>query len=154
MTKDQAVSSIEVDCLCSLQRADMSLPESDDSFPGDQHDTRDRYQMEGVARRLSVQVGAPWGIDRIDTNGEPAVRSWRRPQLWLAHISAQSAPRQPVMALLGTSPPSHPSACPPETGGPIDGEYDDGDLTGMGCFTPRIYRFYPQKRVCTRYDML
>ena len=96
MTKDQAVSSIEVDCLCSLQRADMSLPESDDSFPGDQHDTRDRYQVEGVARRLSVQVGAPWGIDRIDTNGEPAVRSWRRPQLWLAHISAQSTPRQPV----------------------------------------------------------
>jgi hypothetical protein len=25
---------------------------------------------------------------------------------------------------------------------------------GMGCFTPRIYRFYPQKRVCTRYDTL
>ena len=95
MAKDPAVSSIEVDCLCSLERADMSLPESDDSFPGDQHDTRDRYQVEGVARRLSVQVGAPWGIDRIDTNGEPAVRSWRRPQLWLAHISAQSAPRQP-----------------------------------------------------------
>ena len=23
----------------------------------------------GRARRLSVQVGAPWGIDRIDTNG-------------------------------------------------------------------------------------
>ena len=40
------------------------------------------------------------------------------------------------MALLGTSPPSHPSACPPETGGPIDGEYDDGDLTGMGV---RVY---------------
>ena len=59
MAKDPAVSSIEVDC---LQRADMSLPESDDSSPGD----HDMDQMEAVARRLSVQVGAPWGIDRID----------------------------------------------------------------------------------------
>ena len=42
MAKDPAVSSIEVDC---LQRAD--------------------------PRTLSVQVGAPWGIDRIDTNGGP-----------------------------------------------------------------------------------
>ena len=137
MAKDSAVSSIEVDCLCSLQRADMSLPESDDSFPGDQHDTRDRYQMEGVARRLSVQVGAPWGIDRIDTNGEPAVRSWRRPQPSMAgpHLCPERASAA-WMALLGTSPPSHPSACPPETGGPIDGKYDDGDLTGMGV---RVY---------------
>ena len=55
MAKDPAVSSIEVDC---LQRADMSLLESDDSSPGD-HDTLD--QVEVVARRLSVQVGAPWG---------------------------------------------------------------------------------------------
>ena len=62
MAKDPAVSSIEVDC---LQRADMSLPESDDSSPGD----HDMDQVEVVARRLSVQVGAPWGIDRIDTNG-------------------------------------------------------------------------------------
>ena len=93
MAKDPAVSSIEVDCLCSLERADMSLPESDDSFPGDQHDTRDRYQVEGVARRLSVHVGAPWGIDRIDTNGEPAVRSWRRPQPSMAgpHLCPERA---------------------------------------------------------------
>ena len=62
MAKDPAVSSIEVDC---LQRADTSLPESDDSSPGD----HDMDQVEVVARRLSVQVGAPWGIDRIDTNG-------------------------------------------------------------------------------------
>ena len=62
MAEDPAVSSIEVDC---LQRADMSLPESDDSSPGD----HDMDQVEVVARRLSVQVGAPWGIDRIDTNG-------------------------------------------------------------------------------------
>ena len=60
MAEDPVVSSIEVDC---LQRADTSLPESDSSSPGDQHDMD---QMEAVARRLSVQVGAPWGIDRID----------------------------------------------------------------------------------------
>ena len=45
----------------------MSLPESDDFSPGDP----DMDQVEVVARRLSVQVGAPWGIDRIDTNGRP-----------------------------------------------------------------------------------
>ena len=60
MAKDPAVFSIECDC---YSRADMSLPESDDSSPGD-HD-----MDQVVARRLSVQVGAPWGIDRIDTNG-------------------------------------------------------------------------------------
>ena len=64
MAEDPAVSSIEVDC---LQRVDTSLPEgpeSDSSSPGD-HD----LDHMAVARRLSVQVGAPWGIDRIDTNG-------------------------------------------------------------------------------------
>ena len=45
MAKDPAVSSIEVDC---LQRADMSLLESDDSSPGD-HDTLN--QVDVVARR-------------------------------------------------------------------------------------------------------
>ena len=88
MAKDPAVSSISLDC---LQRADMSLvPESDDSSPGD-HDMLDLYQVEAVTRRLSVHAGAPWGIDRIDTKGEPAVRSWRHPQLWLAHTAAQRA---------------------------------------------------------------
>ena len=76
MAKDPAVSSIEVDC---LQRADMSLPESDDSSPGD--------------RRLSVYAGVPWGIDRIDTKGEPAVRK-RHPHLWLAHTQLPSAPQR------------------------------------------------------------
>ena len=56
MAEDPAVSSIEVDC---LQRADTSLTESDSSSPGD-------HDMEAVARRLSVQESAPWGIDRID----------------------------------------------------------------------------------------
>eukprot|EP00964_Phaeocystis_antarctica_P132977 scaffold97140_cov56-Phaeocystis_antarctica.AAC.1 len=28
-------------------------------------------QVKAVARRLSVHVSAPWGIDRIDTNGRP-----------------------------------------------------------------------------------
>ena len=117
MANDPAVFSIECDC---YSRADMSLPESDDSSPGD-HD-----MDQVVARRLSVQVGAPWGIDRIDTNGESAVRSWRRPQLWLwlAHSSAHSAPQLPIMALLSSS---HSSLALP-TGGPTDGEYDDGDL--------------------------
>jgi len=65
MAKDPAVSSIEVDC---LQRADMLLPESNDSSPGAHDTTSDLYE---VGRKLSVQVGAPWGIDRIDTNGRP-----------------------------------------------------------------------------------
>ena len=65
MAKDPAVSSISLDC---LQRADMSLvPESDDSSPGD----HEMDQVEAATRRLSVHVGAPWGIDRIDTNGRP-----------------------------------------------------------------------------------
>ena len=65
MAKDPAVSSIEVDC---LQRADMLLPESNDSSLGAHDTTSDLYE---VGRKLSVQVGAPWGIDRIDTNGRP-----------------------------------------------------------------------------------
>ena len=130
MAKDPAVSSIEVDC---LQRADMSLPESDDSSPGN-YDTLD--QVEAVARRLDVQVGrVPWGIDRIDTNGEPAVRScWRRPQLWLwlAYSSAQRASaayhRAPMYF-------SHSSLAHP-TGRPTDGEYDDGDLVKPEPYSP------------------
>ena len=75
MAKDPAVSSVECDCYI---RADMSLPESDDSSPGthDQVKAVGMYQVEAVARRLSVHVGAPsapipWGLDRIDTNGRP-----------------------------------------------------------------------------------
>ena len=79
MAEDPAVSSIEVDC---LERADTSLTESDSSSPGD-HDMR----------RLSVHAGAPWGIDRIDTKGEPAVRK-RHPHLWLAHTQLPSAPQR------------------------------------------------------------
>ena len=72
MANDPAVFSIECDC---YSRADVSLPKSKDSSPG-AHDTPDLYE---VARRLSVQVDAPpWGIDRIDTDGEPAVvELWR-----------------------------------------------------------------------------
>ena len=65
MAKDPAVSSIEVDC---LQRADVLLPDSNDSSPGAHDTTSDLYE---VGRKLSVQVGAPWGLDRIDTNGRP-----------------------------------------------------------------------------------
>ena len=70
MAKDSAVFSIEVNCLQRL--------ESDDSFPGDHN----LVQVEAGTRRLSVHTGAPWGIDRIDTNGEPAVRSWWHLQLY------------------------------------------------------------------------
>ena len=78
MANDPAVSSVESDC---YRQVDASLPKSGDSSP-------DLYE---VARRLSVQADAPWGIDRIDTDGEPAVRSWRQQhhhrtaiaQLWL-----------------------------------------------------------------------
>ena len=59
MAKDPAVSSIACDCLV---RADMSLPESHDSSLGG----HDMDQVEAVTRRLSVHVGAPWGIDHID----------------------------------------------------------------------------------------
>ena len=55
MAEDPAVDSIEVDC---LERVDMSLPATPDLD-------------EAVARRLTVHDGAPWGIDRIDTKGEP-----------------------------------------------------------------------------------
>eukprot|EP00964_Phaeocystis_antarctica_P136021 scaffold100413_cov69-Phaeocystis_antarctica.AAC.1 len=74
MAEDPAVSSVECDCYI---RADVSLPESYDSSPGT-HDTwyHDTHapgmdQVEAVARRLSVHEGAPWGLDRIDTNGRP-----------------------------------------------------------------------------------
>ena len=68
MARDPAVSSVECDCYI---RADMSLPESDDSSPGthDQVEAVGMYQVEAVARRLSVHAGAPWGLDRIDTKG-------------------------------------------------------------------------------------
>jgi hypothetical protein len=65
IANDPAVSSVESDC---YRQVDASLPKSGDSSP-------DLYE---VARRLSVQADAPWGIDRIDTDGEPAVRSWRQ----------------------------------------------------------------------------
>eukprot|EP00964_Phaeocystis_antarctica_P125214 scaffold88844_cov69-Phaeocystis_antarctica.AAC.1 len=69
MANDPAVSSIEYDCY-SRADPDVSLIKNDDSSPG-AHDTPDLYKVEAVARRLSVQLGAPWGIDRIDTNGRP-----------------------------------------------------------------------------------
>ena len=65
MATDPAVSSVECDC---YRQVNTSLTESGDSSP-------DLYK---VARRLSVQGEAPWGIDRIDTDGESAVRSWRQ----------------------------------------------------------------------------
>ena len=65
MAEDPAVGSIECDC---LERADMSLPQGNDPFPSDPG-TPDLD--EAVARRLTVHDRAPWGIDRIDTNGEP-----------------------------------------------------------------------------------
>ena len=69
MAKDPAVFSIECDC---YSRADVSLLKSKDSSPG-AHDTPDLHE---VARELSVQENAPWGIDRIDTNGGAIDRSY------------------------------------------------------------------------------
>ena len=66
MATDPAVFSVECDC---YRHINSSLPdESGDSSPG--HDSPDLY--DEVARRLGVQVDAPWGIDRIDTDGEPS----------------------------------------------------------------------------------
>ena len=101
MAEDPAVDSIEVDC---LERVDMSLP----ATPED----------EAVARRLTVHDGAPWGIDRIDTNGE-------HPKL-----SLLLAPSASVRAYC-----DRPTLAPC-TGSPIDGKYDDGDLGGQGV---RVY---------------
>jgi hypothetical protein len=65
MATDPAVFSVEYDCYSHINSP---LPGSGDSSPG--HDSPDLY--DEVARRLSVQVDAPWGIDRIDTDGEPS----------------------------------------------------------------------------------
>ena len=112
MAEDPAVSSIEVDC---LERADTSLTESDSSSPGD-HDMR----------RLSVHAGAPWGIDRIDTKGEPVVNIGGWP------TQLPSAPQRSRSYRL----PLAPSSLALPTGGAIDSEYDDGDLTGTNV---RVY---------------
>ena len=55
MATDPAVFSVEHDCYHHI-----------DSSPGHSPDLYDE-----VTRRPSVQVDAPWGIDRIDTDGEP-----------------------------------------------------------------------------------
>ena len=67
MATDPAVSSIECDC---YQQVHSPLPTGGDSSAG-ARDSPDLYDevYDEVGRRLSVQVGAPWGIDRIDTDG-------------------------------------------------------------------------------------
>ena len=67
MATDPAVSSIESDC---YQRVHSWHPTGGDSSAG-ARDSPDLYDevYDEVGRRLSVQVGAPWGIDRIDTDG-------------------------------------------------------------------------------------
>ena len=64
---DPAVSSIECGC---YQQVHSLLPTGGDSSAG-ARDSPDLYDevYDEVGRRLSVQVGAPWGIDRIDTDG-------------------------------------------------------------------------------------
>ena len=80
MAEDPAVDSIEVDC---LERADISLPQGDDFFPGD---PRTPDLDEAVARRLTVHDRAPWGIDRIDTNGEPLLEQLAAPKTFASPI--------------------------------------------------------------------
>jgi hypothetical protein len=70
MTNDPDVFSVERDCYSQLNAS--SLPK----FKGVVRDSSP--DLHKVARRLSVQGDAPWGLDRIDTAGEPAVRSWRQ----------------------------------------------------------------------------
>ena len=67
MATDPAVSSIERDC---YQQVHSPHPTGGDSSAG-ARDSPDLYDevYDEVGRRLSVQVGAPWGIDRIDTDG-------------------------------------------------------------------------------------
>ena len=67
MANDPAVSSVEYDCY-SRADPDVSLLKNDSSSPGAHDTTSGLYE---VGRKLSVQMGAPWGIDRIDTNGRP-----------------------------------------------------------------------------------
>ena len=120
MATDPAVFSVEYDC---YHHINSSLP---DSSPGHSPDLYDE-----VTRRLSVQVDAPWGIDRIDTDGEP-------PRL------AAPARMSTASAQLTATAPCCPSRGRPltlvarsrHTGGAIDGIYDDGDLTGSGV---RVY---------------
>ena len=88
----------------------MSLPESDDSSPGD----HDMDQVEAVARRLSVHAGAPWGLDRIDSIGEPAVSGAGGARNMLAH----SCPAARLSSLRWRSyrlpRPRTLVACPPD----------------------------------------
>ena len=81
-----------------------------------------------------MQVDAPWGIDRIDTDGEPSR---------LAAPASSTASRTPPayddgpLIVLPPRPASYPRrSLPRGTGGAIDGIYDDGDLTGSGV---RVY---------------
>ena len=67
MTNDPDVFSVERDCYSQLNAS--SLPK----FKGVVRDSSP--DLHKVARRLSVQGDAPWGIDRIDTDGEPTVMS-------------------------------------------------------------------------------
>ena len=126
MAIDPAVFSVEYDCYSTYRHINSSLPESGDSSPG--HDAPDLY--DEVARKLSVQSDAPWGIDRIDTDGEPS---------YLPHESIQpehSLLRRPIV-LPAAGLFMYPLlARSRHAGGAIDGIYDDGDLTGSGV---RVY---------------
>ena len=70
MTNDPDVFSVERDCYSQLNAS------SPPKFKGVVRDSSP--DLHKVARRLSVQKDAPWGIDRIDTAGEPTVMSWRQ----------------------------------------------------------------------------
>jgi|TARA_B110000196_G_scaffold187335_1_gene160559 hypothetical protein len=74
MTNDPDVLSVERDCYIQLNAS--SLPKLPKLPKGVVRDASP--DLHKVARRLSVQKDAPWGIDRIDTAGEPTVMSWRQ----------------------------------------------------------------------------
>ena len=112
ITNDPDVFSVERDCYSQLNAS--SLPK----FKGVVRDSSP--DLHKVARRLSVQGDAPWGLDRIDTAGEPAVRSWRQQHHHRSYGSGlshscpsmpqrlQRASQQPTMARLSSFPASYP----------------------------------------------
>ena len=87
MATDPAVLSVEYDCYNHIT----SLTESVDSSPG-------HHLYDEVARRLSVQVDAPWGIDRIDTKAIRAKRQDVSPRVRLVGHARQrrAQPRHPL----------------------------------------------------------
>ena len=92
ITNDPDVFSVERDCYSQLNAS------SPPKFKGVVRDSSP--DLHKVARRLSVQGDAPWGLDRIDTAGEPAVRSWRQQHHLTAAMALASRTAAPAATAL------------------------------------------------------